>query len=116
MTAALATPANETPKPGDPAFATTSFVLAARPADAFARAAAAVRAAGYECILIGTEIEGEARAIATEHARLACKLKAQGRRAVILSGGELTVTLRGKRRVHGARRPEPEYALALAMH
>jgi glycerate 2-kinase len=37
-------------------------------------------------------------------------LKAQRRRAVILSGGELTVTLRGK----GRGGPNQEYALALA--
>ena len=32
---ALADPANETPKPGDPMFAATSFALAVRPADVF---------------------------------------------------------------------------------
>ena len=36
----------------------------------------------------------------------------QGRRAAILSGGELTVTLRGK----GRGGPNQEYALALAIH
>ena len=114
VAAALANPLNETPKPGDPVFAATSFTLAARPADAFAKAAAAVQAAGYDCILIGTAIEGEARAVAADHARLACELRAQGRRAVILSGGELTVTLRGKGRVTGRGGPNQEYALALA--
>ena len=71
----------------------------------------AVRAAGYECILLGTAIEGEARDVAAAHARLARDLKAQGRRAVILSGGELTITLRGK----GRGGPNQEYALALAI-
>ena len=47
----------------------------------------AVRAAGYECILLGTAIEGEARDVAAAQARLAGDVKAQGRRAVILSGG-----------------------------
>src|SRR5262249_49993888 len=87
-------PAHATPKPGDPLFAATSFALATRPADAFDKVVAEVRAAGYEPILLGTNVEGEARAVAAEHARLARELKAQGRRAVILSGGELTVTLR----------------------
>ena len=47
---ALADPANETPKPGDPVFAAAEFRLVARPADAFRAAEAAVRAAGYECV------------------------------------------------------------------
>ena len=70
-----------------------------------------MRAAGYDCILLGTEIEGEAREVAAAHARLARDLAAQRRRAVILSGGELTVTLRGK----GRGGPNQEYALALAI-
>src|SRR5213595_926742 len=35
VTRALADPANESPKPGDNAFAATSFALASRPADVF---------------------------------------------------------------------------------
>jgi glycerate 2-kinase len=108
---ALNDPANETPKPGDPAFADTAFVLAMRPALVFSEVEAAVRAAGYECILLGTALEGEARQIATDHAQRALALKAQGRRAVLLSGGELTVTLSGR----GRGGPSQEYALALAL-
>ena len=103
--------ANETPKPGDPVFATTEFRLIARPADALRAAEVAVRAAGYECIMLGDRLEGEAQRIAAEHARLARDLKAQGRRAVLLSGGELTVTIRGT----GRGGPNQEYALALAI-
>jgi glycerate 2-kinase len=108
---ALADPANETPKPGDAAFATSEYRLVARPADAFAAAAMAVRAAGYEPVLLGDRIEGEAREVAAAHARLALDLQAGGRRAVILSGGELTVTIRGR----GRGGPNQEYALALAV-
>jgi glycerate 2-kinase len=111
VTRALADGANETPKPGDPIFARTSFALAARPADVFRAVEAAVRAAGYESILLGSQIEGEARVVAAAQARLARDLRAQGRRAVILSGGELTVTLRG----NGRGGPNQEYALALAI-
>jgi glycerate 2-kinase len=110
VTQALADPANETPKPGDPVFAATSFALATRPANVFGAVQEAVRAAGYEPILLGTAVEGEARDVAAAQARLARDLKAQRRRAVILSGGELTVTLRGK----GRGGPNQEYALALA--
>jgi glycerate 2-kinase len=108
---ALNDPANETPKPGQSVFAGTSFVLATRPAEVLAQVEAAVREAGYDCVLAGSQIEGEARAVAAEHAALARRLAAQGRRAVILSGGELTVTLRGG----GRGGPNQEYALALAI-
>ncbi len=62
--------------------------------------------------MLGDRVEGEAREVAAAHAKLARELKAEGRRAVILSGGELTVTLRG----HGKGGPNQEYALALALH
>jgi glycerate 2-kinase len=108
---ALADPSNETPKPGDPLFEGTSFALVARPADIFGAVETAVRAAGYDSILLGAKLEGEARDVAAAHAHMARTLKAQGRRAVILSGGELTVTLRGQ----GRGGPNQEYALALAI-
>ena len=108
---ALADPKSETPKPSHPAFASTSYQLVARPADAFRSAEAAVRAAGYDCIMLGDRIEGEARAVAAEHAARAIGLQRQGQRAVLLSGGELTVTIRGQ----GRGGPNQEYALALAM-
>jgi hydroxypyruvate reductase len=111
VTTALANAQNESPKPGDRLFDNTTFAFAARPADVFQSVEAAVRAAGYECVELGTALEGEARTVAAEHARIALDLKAQGRRAVILSGGELTVTVRGK----GRGGPNQEYALALAL-
>jgi len=107
---ALADPANETPKPGDPVFAQSEFHLVARPADVFQAVRAEVEAAGWEPIFLGDRIEGEARDVAAAHARLARDIQTQGRRAVILSGGELTVTLQGR----GRGGPNQEYALALA--
>ncbi len=111
VTAALNDPGNESPKPGDAAFAGSTFALAARPADSLRAAEAAVRTAGYECISLGDSVEGEARVVAEAHAKLARELRAQGKRVVILSGGELTVTIRGK----GRGGPNQEYALALAI-
>jgi hydroxypyruvate reductase len=108
---ALRDPTNESPKPDDPALARSEFRLIARPMDAFRAAETAVRAAGYECVLLGDTIEGEARTVAAEHARVARDLRAQGRRAVLLSGGELTVTIRGS----GKGGPNQEYALGLAL-
>jgi len=111
VTRALNDAVNESPKSDDAAFAKTEFHLIARPADAFDAAKAAVAAAGYECVFLGERLEGEARAVAAEHARLARELQAAGRRGVILSGGELTVTIRGK----GRGGPNQEYALTLAI-
>ncbi len=111
VTRALNDPKNESPKPGDPVFSGSEFKLAARPADAMRAAEAAVRAAGYECISLGDRVEGEARDVATAQAGLARELRVQGKQAVIISGGELTVTIRGK----GRGGPNQEYALALAM-
>jgi glycerate 2-kinase len=108
---ALDDPANESPKPGDSVFNRSSFRLVARPADAFRAADAAIRALGYECLFLGERVEGEAREVAAAHARLARDLQASRRRAIILSGGELTVTLAGR----GRGGPNQEYALALAM-
>jgi glycerate 2-kinase len=109
---ALSDPANETPKPQDPIFENTEFSIVARPADAFRAAKEAARKAGYDCLFLGDQVEGEAREVAQEHARIALELHAQGRRAVILSGGELTVTLHKNGGLGG---PNQEYALALAI-
>jgi hydroxypyruvate reductase len=112
VTRALSHPDNESPKPGNETFKTAAFHLIARPQDAFDAAMKEIAALGYECIMLGDRLEGEASAVAAEHARLARDLKEKGRRAVVLSGGELTVTIRGNG--HGG--PNQEYALALAIH
>jgi hydroxypyruvate reductase len=109
VTRALADPSNETPKPDDAIFAGNEFRLAMRPADAFRMVEARVAQAGYECIMLGDRVEGEAATVAAAHARLARRAQAAGRRSVILSGGELTVTVRGR----GRGGPNQEYALAL---
>jgi hydroxypyruvate reductase len=111
VTRALNDPGNETPKPGDRVFDNTRFTIAARPADALAAAQRMIERAGYEAVLLGDRVEGEAREVAAAHGRLARELASQGKRAVILSGGELTVTIRGK----GKGGPNQEYALALAL-
>src|SRR5579864_4013429 len=112
VTRALDDPGNETPKPGEKVFAGSSYRIVARPADALQAAAMRASAAGYECIVLGDRLQGEAREVAAEHARLARDCSTQGRRVVILSGGELTVTLRGQ----GRGGPNQEYDLALAIH
>jgi glycerate 2-kinase len=80
--------------------------LVAGGADALAGAAAEARRLGYSVRLI--ECEGEAREVARDHAALALGA-APG--TAIISGGELTVTLRGS----GRGGPNQEYALAAAV-
>lgn len=103
--------ANETPKPGDPIFSNARYELVATGRDSLDAAGDLARSLGYEVIMLGDSLEGEAREVALSHAQLAQKCLAEGHRAVILSGGELTVTVNGQ----GRGGPNQEYALALAM-
>jgi len=107
---ALDDPRNESCKPGDPAFARATFELIARPRASIDAAARIAKDAGYAIIELGADLEGEAREVAAEHARLALQARSEGQRVAILSGGELTVTVRG----NGSGGPNQEYALALA--
>ncbi|WLA82333.1 glycerate kinase type-2 family protein [Bradyrhizobium elkanii] len=107
---ALDDPANESCKPGDAAFARATFELLAKPKASIDAAVKVAQHAGYETIALGADLEGEAREIAAEHARLALKARSEGKRVAIISGGELTVTVRG----NGRGGPNQEYALALA--
>jgi hydroxypyruvate reductase len=104
-------PANETPKPGDLVFANAKFSIVARPLDAFRTVLADLARAGDSCVFLGDRVEGEAREVAARHAERARSLQREGRTAVILSGGELTVTVSGQ----GRGGPNQEYALALAI-
>jgi len=107
---ALDDPGNESCKPGDAAFARAQFELIARPKQSLDAAVKLARDAGYEVIDLGADLEGEARSVAADHAQLALKARRDGKRVAILSGGELTVTVRG----NGRGGPNQEYALALA--
>ena len=113
VTRALADPANETPKPGDPVFAHRR-VQAGRAAGRRLRRGRSrrARAPATNASCSATASRAKRATVAAEHARLALDAAARrARRAVILSGGELTVTIRGK----GRGGPNQEYALALAI-
>ncbi|MDB5629424.1 MAG: putative hydroxypyruvate reductase [Tardiphaga sp.] len=110
VAAALNDDANESVKPGDEAFARATLKLIARPRGSLDAAIAVARQAGYEVIDLGADCEGEARDVAAEHAKLALKARDEGRHVAVISGGELTVTVRGQ----GRGGPNQEYALALA--
>ena len=107
---ALENPANESCKPGDAAFARAQFEMIAKPKASLDAAIKVAKDAGYDIIGLGADLQGEARDVAAEHARMALKARNEGKRVAILSGGELTVTVRG----NGRGGPNQEYALALA--
>jgi glycerate 2-kinase len=107
---ALEDPRNESCKPGDSVFARAQFELIARPRASLDAAVRLAREAGFAIIDLGADLEGEAREVAADHARLALKARSEGKRVAIVSGGELTVTVRG----NGRGGPNQEYALALA--
>jgi glycerate 2-kinase len=107
---ALDDPRNESCKPDDSAFARARFELIGRPRESIEAAALTAKQAGYEVINLGADLEGEARTVAADHADMALKAQAEGRKLAILSGGELTVTVTG----NGRGGPNQEYALALA--
>jgi glycerate 2-kinase len=118
----LAAARDETPKPGDPVFANTRFELIASPQQALAAAAEAALAHKVMPIVLSDRIEGEARDVAAMHAAIAVQLRAGQLRvgheivtppAVLLSGGETTVTVHGKGR--GGRNSEFLLALAAAL-
>jgi hydroxypyruvate reductase len=117
IAARLADPACETPKPGDPRLAGARFAIVASPKESLAAAATLAARSGYTPLLLGDAIEGEARDVAAEQARLARAIKAGHGPAkppvAILSGGETTVTVRGTGR--GGRNAEFLLALALAL-
>lgn len=94
--------------PDDARLSLTENHIISAPSQSLEAAAALARDAGYPVEILGDAIEGEAREIAAEHARIA---KAATGAVVILSGGELTVTRRGD----GIGGPNAEYALALAL-
>ncbi len=118
----LAAQADETPKPGDPIFARARFELIASPLASLRAAADAALRQNITPIVLSDRIEGEARDVALVHAAIARQLRAGEFRvgdravplpAVLLSGGETTVTVNGPGR--GGRNVEFLLALAVAL-
>lgn len=108
---ALAAGTWESIKPDDPVLANTDFRMIARPSDAQTAAAELARKAGLSPTLLGDDIEGEARDVAADHARLALTAD----HGVILSGGETTVTVDASAAPPGRGGRNCEYLLALAI-
>ncbi|HXE17423.1 MAG TPA: glycerate kinase [Stellaceae bacterium] len=102
---------DETPKPGDRRLARSEYRLIATPQQSLDAAAKAARDAGVTPAILSDALEGEARAVAADQAALAMSKTGTASPLVLLSGGELTVTVRGQ----GRGGPNTEFILALAL-
>jgi glycerate 2-kinase len=115
--ALLAGDSNLPPSADDPVFAGNSVVTIASAAMSLEAAAALARQSGIAAAILSDSIEGEARDVAQVHAALAREIATRNRPfskpVVLLSGGETTVTLRGKGR--GGRNGEFLLSLAIAL-
>ncbi|NMA96641.1 MAG: glycerate kinase [Phyllobacteriaceae bacterium] len=113
----LASEENLPPEPSDPVFARNSVATIASAALSLEAAAELAREHGIEAAIISDAIEGEARDVAQVHAAMAREIVLRNRPftkpVVLLSGGETTVTLRGKGR--GGRNGEFLLALAIVL-
>jgi glycerate 2-kinase len=92
-------PASETVKPGHPAFRANDLRLIAAPMRSLRAAAAIAVTAGYRPLILGDAIEGEAREVGIVHAGIIRSILGHGEPvfppAIVLSGGETSVTVRG---------------------
>jgi glycerate 2-kinase len=111
----LAAGEDETPKPGDERLAGNVAKVIAAPQASLAAAAELARVAGVRPVILGDAIQGEARDVGRSMAKnaLAARDAAAGLPVVLLSGGETTVTVRGKGR--GGRNAEFLAGLALGL-
>ncbi len=107
----------ESVKPGDPRLARAEMRMIATPQMALEAAAVLARTAGYAAHILGDAIEGEARDVGTAFAGIAAHVADRDQPfsapCVLLSGGETTVTVRGRGR--GGRNVEFLLALAVAL-
>jgi hydroxypyruvate reductase len=108
----LSQPTSETPKPGDAHLARSRTLTLASAASCLEAAAALARARGITPIILGDNIEGEAREVASRMAAEAL-YRPTSVPLVLLSGGETSVTVRGEGR--GGRNAEFLLALAVAL-
>ena len=106
---------DETPKPDDAAFRRAQNLIVGSNRLAVDAAAAKARQLGYRPLVLSTFVEGETRDIARMHVAIAREVLASSRPvrapACLISGGETTVTIRGK----GLGGRNQEFVLAAAI-
>ena len=105
----------DTPKAGDPVFLYVSNIIVGSNILALEAAEKKARTFGYNTLILSSLIEGETRDVARVHCAIAKEVVRSGRPiakpACIISGGETTVTIRGK----GLGGRNQEFCLASAI-
>jgi len=114
--AGLAGKVAETPKADQEIFKRNRNIIIGRNFDALEEAKEKAKSLGYNTLLLSSSIEGETREVAACHMAIARETALSGNPltppACLLSGGETTVTIRGKGK--GGR--NQEFVLAAAQH
>jgi glycerate 2-kinase len=117
VAARLAQNDDETPKPGS--LTNVEFRMIATPMMALDAMAARARALGLTPLILGDALEGEACQMGTVMAGIARSIRLHGQPlpppAVMLSGGETTVTMSGKATGKGGRNTTFLLGLAIAL-
>ncbi|USZ69797.1 DUF4147 domain-containing protein (plasmid) [Halorussus salilacus] len=106
---------SETPTEGAAAFERVSMHVLASARTALDAAADVARDRGFAPLVLSSRVRGEAREAAKTHAAIAEEVRATGNPvespAILLSGGETTVTVRGD----GSGGPNLEFALSAGL-
>jgi glycerate-2-kinase len=117
VAARLADDADETPKPGS--LPHSDYRMIATPMLSLRAAAETARAAGLPTMILGDALEGESRDVGLVMAGIARSVRAHAQPvappALLLSGGETTVSLAGEAAGRGGRNTEFLLGLALAL-
>jgi hydroxypyruvate reductase len=113
----LNNPLSETPKPGDVHLANVQNAFVATPKASLQAAARIAEQVGIVTVILGDDLEGEARDCAIMHAELAKQCANTNSPAkppcALISGGETTITVRGSGR--GGRNAEFLLSLGIAL-
>ncbi len=108
---------SETPKPEDGIFANVTNVVVGDSRQALEAASEEAKRRGYRPLILSSRFQGEARELARFHADILWEIVHSGQPvrlpACVLSGGETTVTVRGKGK--GGRNQEFALAAAIAL-
>ena len=107
--------AHETPKPDDPVFRTGLNLIVGSNMQCLEAAERKAKEMGYQTLILSSLVEGETREVAKVHGSILKEIIRTGNPlappACIISGGETTVTIRGKGK--GGR--NQEFALACGL-
>jgi hydroxypyruvate reductase len=107
----------DTPKPGDPVFNKVENLIIANNRLLTEAASRRAQSLGFKTLVLGTEVEGEAKDIGGVFAAIAREIGRTGNPiappACVLAAGETTVTVRG--RGLGGRNQEMALAWAISM-